>query len=101
MVKQLPNLIDISDINKDIQKTLFKNTSYRVNIVLALFFIFIVLIFIYFGINSKHKNITNNEILETRDDNIYINEHIENDVDDDYITPLEYNTNAYELALLS
>jgi len=100
MIKLLPNLVDIVDINKDIQSSIFKKTTYRINIVLGLLFIFLVLIFIYFGINKKDDTYYNNNIVDNND---YIND---NDTSDDYnqtdyISPLEYSSNAYELALVS
>jgi hypothetical protein len=76
-MKQLPNLVDMNEINNEIKNTLFKKTTYRVNIILGLIFIFTVLLFIYLGINSKKNNddipsddnIYNEPILE--EDNIY------------------------------
>ena len=41
-MKQKPNLIDISEINREIDINIFKNTSNRVNIILGLLIIFIV-----------------------------------------------------------
>jgi hypothetical protein len=101
MIKLLPNLVDITDINRDIQTTIFKTTTYRVNIVLGLFFIFLVLTFIYFGINKKADEINNID-----DNDYYINDDKDDDItndyyDEDYITPIDYSSNAYELALTS
>jgi cell division protein FtsI/penicillin-binding protein 2 len=110
MIKYLPNLIDINEVNKEIKNNIFKNTTYRVNIVLGLLFIFLVLIFIYFGINNnisdnKMENNSynsNNSQSEYYDDDpkIYDHEYVE-DYAEDYITPVEYSNNAYELALIS
>jgi hypothetical protein len=101
MIKLLPNLVDITDINRDIQTTIFKTTTYRVNIVLGLFFIFLVLTFIYFGINKKTDEINNID-----DNDYYINDDKDDDIindynEEDYITPIDYSSNAYELALTS
>jgi hypothetical protein len=103
MIKLLPNLVDIADIHKDIQTTIFRTTTYRVNIVLGLFFIFLVLTFIYFGINNKTYEIKNTD---TDEDNYYMNDNKDDDItndyyDEDYITPIDYSSNAYELALTS
>jgi low temperature requirement protein LtrA len=57
-MKQLPNLIDMGEIHKDITNTLFKKTSYRINIILGLILIFSVLLFIYFGINNNRSQNT-------------------------------------------
>jgi hypothetical protein len=104
MIKLLPNLVDISDINRDIQTTIFRTTTYRVNIVLGLFFIFLILTFIYFGINKKTNEIKENTDID--DNDYYINDDKDDDItsdyyDVDYITPIDYSSNAYELALTS
>ena len=80
MIKYVPNLIDINEVNREIKNTIFRNTTYRVNIILGLLFIFLVLLFIYFGINKKER--------ETA-----IEEHIDDNqtVYDDYEDFQEYN----------
>jgi hypothetical protein len=102
-MKQKPNLIDISEINREIDINIFKNTSNRVNIILGLLIIFIVLLFIYFGLrknDKKHDNLNGNDI---NDDNYNYNSD-DNDIDysneDEYETPLMYRENAYDLALM-
>jgi|LakMenE01Jun11ns_1017448.scaffolds.fasta_scaffold9894072_2 hypothetical protein len=102
MFKYIPNLIDINEVNKEIKNTIFKNTTYRVNIILGLLFIFLVLIFIYFGINKKENEITYNDSYLNNNIDIDRDEEVYDDYDEyDYVTPVEYNTNTYELALMS
>jgi len=101
-MKQKPNLIDISEINREIDLNIFKNTSNRVNIILGLLIIFIVLLFIYFGLRKNDKNSVN---LNNNDDNYNYNHNsANNDIDysneDEYETPLMYRENAYDLALM-
>jgi hypothetical protein len=110
MIKISPNLIDIGVINKEIQHTIFRKNTNRVNIVLGLLFIFLVLLFVYFGINStKNEEVNIDSSIDIQEnypeeykedyqesyqqDNIYEQE--------DFITPLDYSSNAYELALMS
>jgi cell division protein FtsN len=101
-MKQKPNLIDISEINREIDINIFKNTSNRVNIILGLLIIFIVLLFIYFGLRKNDKNSVN---LNNNDNNYNYNHNSDdNDIDysneDEYETPLMYRENAYDLALM-
>ena len=98
MIKYVPNLIDINEVNREIKNTIFRNTTYRVNIILGLLFIFLVLLFIYFGINKKERETA---IEEHIDDNQAVYDDYEDFQEYNYITPVEYSTEAYELALMS
>jgi hypothetical protein len=101
MIKYVPNLIDINEVNREIKNTIFKNTTYRVNIILGLLFIFLVLVFIYFGINKKETSITSN-LEKDIEDHIDYNQEVYDDYEEyNYVTPVEYSTEAYELALMS
>jgi len=101
-MKQKPNLIDISEINKEIDINIFKNTSNRVNIILGLLIIFIVLLFIYFGLRKNNNIDDNDDFLEKRTlkKEDYISPGQSYTEDDDYEIPIMYRDDAYDLALM-
>jgi hypothetical protein len=81
-------LIDMSEIHKDITNTLFKKTSYRVNIILGLILIFSILLFIYFGINNNRSQ---DEYIPIDSDSLYYQEE----------QPINKYIDPTELALMS
>ena len=95
-MKQLPNLIDLSEMKKEIQETLFQKYSIRVNLILGLLFILCLVIFIYIGFKTKtpiNKEEKVEEEYEMYDDipppNLYT------------YSPMDYISNTVNLALMS
>jgi hypothetical protein len=95
-MKQLPNLIDLSEMKKEIQESLFNRYSVRVNTILGIAFLFCLLLFIYIGFKTR-----NSETKEDTDKNEY-------DVYDEIpppnlytYSPTDYISQTMNLALMS
>ena len=95
-MKQLPNLIDLSEMKKEIQETLFQRYSIRVNLILGILFMLCLSIFIYIGFKTK-ESVNKEDKVED-----------ENDMYDDIpppnlytYNPVDYISNTVNLALMS
>lgn len=95
-MKQLPNLIDLTEMKKEIQETLFYRYSLRVNTILGIAFLLCLLLFIYVGFKTK--------VPEKKEETIDTDYSAYDDVDEPNLytyQPTDYMSNTLNLALMS